>query len=106
MKTTLFALCFLCFTGAAFGQATVAASSSIDSEPQVYDFRSHQGRASQQTMGQEQNLLGASGYSQAHGVIPLWEVATPSRVVPLGDAARLLKKEHATAKKADIVWNN
>jgi hypothetical protein len=106
MKTTFFALCFLCFTGAAFGQASIAATSSIDSQPQVYEFRSHQGRASQQGMGQEQNLLGVAGYSQAHGVIPLWEVITPSRVTPLGDAARLLKKEHATAKKADIVWNN
>jgi hypothetical protein len=106
MKTTLFAFCFLCFTGAAFGQATAATTSSIDSEPQVYEFRSHQGRASQQGMGQEQNLLGVAGYTQAHGVIPLWEVATPSHVMPLGDAARLLKKEHATAKKADTVWNN
>jgi len=105
MKTTLLALCFVCFTGAAFGQATVA-NSSIDSEPQVYAFRNHQGHASQQVMGQEQNLLGASGYSQAHGVIPLGEVATPSGVMPLGDAARLLKKEHAMAKKADILWNN
>jgi|ERR1700674_1819434 hypothetical protein len=105
MKTTLFALCFVCFTGAAFGQAAVA-NSSIDSEPQVYAFRIHQGHASQQAMGQEQNLLGASGYSQAHGVIPLGEVATPSRVMPLGDAARLLKKEHAMAKKTDILWNN
>src|ERR1700730_15828592 len=101
MKTTLFALCFFCFTGAAFGQVTAAATSSIDSEPQVYVFRSHQGLASQQAMRQEQNLLGAAGYSQAVGVIPLWEVETPSRVTPLGDAARVLKKEHATAKKAD-----
>ena len=43
---------------------------------------------------------------QAHGVRPLWEVAKPSEPVPLGDAARLLRKEHAAAKKADIVWNN
>jgi len=33
-------------------------------------------------------------------------VAIPSHVVPLGDSARMLRKEHAGAKKADIVWNN
>ena len=43
---------------------------------------------------------------QAHGVRPLWEVATPAYVVPLGDSARMLKKEHMSAKKAEIVWNN
>ncbi len=72
----------------------------------VYDFRSHAGHASQQSMGQEQNLFTTSGNVQAHGVRPLWEVAKPSYTMPLGDAARLLRKEHATAKKADIVWNN
>jgi hypothetical protein len=106
MKNTFFALCFLCFSGAAFGQAMGAAASSIDSEPQVYEFRTHQGFATVQTMAEQRNILGASGYTQAHGVIPLREVATPSRVMPLGDAARLLKKEHTTAKKAEIVWNN
>jgi len=43
---------------------------------------------------------------QAHGVRPLWEVATPAYVVPLGDSARMLKKEHLDAKKAVVVWTN
>jgi hypothetical protein len=105
MKTTVFALCFLCATAAAFGQS-VAGGSALSSEPVIVEFVSHPGHAFQQTMGSEQNLLGQSANVQAHGVRPLWEVATPSYVVPLGDSARLLKKEHATAKKADIVWTN
>jgi hypothetical protein len=43
---------------------------------------------------------------QAHGVRPLWEVAQPAYVTPLGDSARLLRQEHMSAKKAEIVWTN
>jgi hypothetical protein len=57
-------------------------------------------------MGQEQNLLIGSGNAQAHGVRPLWEVYVSSQAMPLGDAARLLRKEHSSAKKADVVWEN
>ncbi len=103
MKTMLFVLCFFCAT-AAFGQ-TVGAG-AVSAEPVITEFRSHAGRASQQPMGTEQNLLGQSGFTSAHGERPLWEVATPSQVTPLGDSARVLKKAHEAAKKADIVWNN
>jgi len=54
----------------------------------------------------QQNLLGSSGQTRAHGQRPLWEVATPAYVTPLGDSARALKEEHKSAKKADIVWNS
>lgn len=57
-------------------------------------------------MGQAQDIMEQSINVQAHGVRPLWEVATPAYIVPLGDSARLLKKEHMFAKKAEIVWNN
>jgi hypothetical protein len=105
MKTTVFVLCFLCATAAAFGQS-VGGGSALSAEPVIVQFVSHPGRAYQQAMGPEQNLLGQTANVQAHGVRPLWEVAAPSYVVPLGDSARLLKQEHATAKKADIVWTN
>jgi hypothetical protein len=104
MKTTLFVLCFFC-AAAAFGQ-TVGTGSLLNSEPVIAQFCSHPARASQQPMGMEQNLLGQSGLTYAHGERPLWEVASPSQVTPLGDSARVLKRAHETAKKADIVWHN
>jgi hypothetical protein len=56
--------------------------------------------------GTEQNLLITSAYTYARGVRPLWEFAPASMEVPLGDMARLLKKEHASAKKSETVWVN
>ncbi len=106
MKTTLCVFCILCFAGAAFGQAGGAVGSGISAEPIVYEFQSHPGRALQQGMGQHQDIMEQSLNVQAHGVRPLWEVATPAYVTPLGDSARMLKQEHASAKKAEIVWNN
>jgi mRNA degradation ribonuclease J1/J2 len=104
MKTTLFVLC-LFFATAAFGQAS-AGTGALSNEPVVIEFTSHPAHAFQQAMGQEQNLLHQSGNVQAHGVRPLWEVAMPSHVVPLGDSARMLRKEHEMVKKADITWTN
>ena len=106
MKTTLCALGILCFAGMAFGQAGSATASGISAEPVVYEFQSHVGHASQQGMGQPQDIMEQSIHVQAHGVRPLWEVATLAHVVPLADSARLLRKEHLSAKKAEIVWNN
>jgi hypothetical protein len=103
MKTSLFVLFFLCAT-AAFGQSV----SFLNAEPQPLAFPSHPQHASRQPMGLEQNLLGdgAYGYTYARGERPLWDVVSESNAVPLGDVARVFKKEHATAKKADIVWTN
>jgi hypothetical protein len=39
-------------------------------------------------------------------VRPLWELAPVKVETPLGDSARMLKKQHANARKADIVWEN
>ena len=98
MKTTLFALLFLCAT-AAFGQN---AGSSISNEPQPIQMPSHQQRASQHAMQSEESLLISSyGDTSARGERPLWEVgAKPPAEVPLGDVARLQRNEHATVKKA------
>jgi hypothetical protein len=103
MKTGLLALCFLCGT-AAFGQS--AGGTALSNDVQVLEFPSHAVRAAAQPMAQEQNLLGQTGYFYAQGERPLWEVQPLSQSVPLGDIARMLKKEHATAKKADIVRND
>jgi hypothetical protein len=103
IKTSLLVLFFLCAT-AAFGQSV----SFLNAEPQPLAFPSHPQHASRQPMGLEQNLLGdgAYGYTYARGERPLWDVVSESNAVPLGDVARVFKKEHATAKKADIVWTN
>jgi len=57
-------------------------------------------------MAREQNLLNDNGLTFAHGERPLWEVAQTKKVVPLGDIARELRKEHESAPKAEIVWEN
>jgi hypothetical protein len=105
MKITLCVLGILGFAGMAFGQAATT-TSGLSAEPVVYEFRSHIEHASQPGMGQVHDIMEQSGNVQAHGVRPLWEVATPAYVVPLGDSARMLRKEHSLAKKAEIVWNN
>ncbi len=105
MKTTLVALCFLCAT-AALGQS-VAGGSALSGQPRVHEFAGHTEHASQQAMAHEHSLLGTSGFAYAHGERPLWEVAVPMpQGLPLGDAARALRQEHAAAKKAEIVWAN
>jgi hypothetical protein len=104
MKTILFAICFLGAT-AAFGQATGNAA-LLNNEPVVIEFASHAGHAAQQPMGTEQNLLGQSGFTHARGERPLWEVEKLAPVTPLGTSARILKQEHETAKKAEVVWSN
>jgi hypothetical protein len=66
----------------------------------------HPERAYQQSMASEQVLLEQTAYVSGKGERPLWEVAPMWHAVPLGDVARALKKERATAKKAEIVWEN
>jgi hypothetical protein len=98
MKTTLFALLFLCAT-AAFGQSVGAA---VSNEPQPIQMPSHEQHASQQALQAEQSLLITSySNSSARGERPLWEAgAKPPAEVPLGDVARRLRNQHATARKA------
>lgn len=100
MKTALFVMCLLCAT-AALGQSTAAPSL------QALPFSSHPQAASPQPMAQEHSLLeGVGSVTVAHGERPLWEVAPVIHEIPLGDAARAQKKEHANVKKAKVVWEN
>jgi hypothetical protein len=97
MKTTLFALCFLCAT-AAFGQNAPVASSN----PAPTEFFEHVQHASPHGMGTESTLLNDSVYSYAAGERPLSDFATnavSNDDRPLGDIARELRKKHATATK-------
>jgi hypothetical protein len=104
MKITLVLFCFLCAT-AAFGQAALGGS-ALSSEPSMLQMPTHPARARQQPMGEPQTILVNSTVVSAHGERPLWEVAPKKHEVPLGDVARMFRKEHATAKKAVIVWDN
>lgn len=104
MKTTFFVVCFLCAT-AALGQTTFGGS-TLSSEPHVFQMAGHQEHASQRSVAQEQDLLEKSHLIYAQGERPLWEVASKSYPMPLGDVARLLRKEHETARKATRVWEN
>jgi len=104
MKTALLAFCFLCTT-AALGQS-VAGSLNGPVMNSAVQMTGHSQHASVQPMAREQSLLeGSSGVYTAHGERPLWEVAPPEPpALPLGDIARMLKKEHETAKKAQFVY--
>jgi hypothetical protein len=99
MKTTIFALCFLCAT-AAFGQGY------LNGESHPTEFPSHVEHASQQGMAQSQNVMEQSSSFHGQGQRPLWEVQPAARTIPLGDIARAVRKEHAAAKKSTIVWEN
>jgi hypothetical protein len=105
MKITFCVLGILCFAGMAFGQAATTAN-GLSAEPIIYEFQTHVGHAAQQGMGQAQDIMETSINVQAHGVRPLWEVAKPAYVAPLADSARMLRQEHMSAKKAEIVWTN
>jgi len=98
MKTTILLLCLLCAT-AAFGQYAVGYAPMQS----TFHIPDHPTRAFAQPMLLEQNLLGINSFTSAQGEMPLWEAPFQSHEVPLGDVARALRKEHATAKKARLV---
>jgi len=100
MKTTLFALFLLC-ASAALGQSVGA--SVLNNEPVIVQVPSHQARATQHPLAEERSILFTSTATYARGERPLWEVAKPAPEVPLGDVARMLRQQHATAKKAVMV---
>src|SRR5690348_3129176 len=104
MKTLCVVLLFLGAT-AAFGQSSVGVG-AVASEPWISELSSHTQRAAQTPMATQESLLENSEYVFARGERPLWEVGTLPRTVPLGDSARVLRKEHETAKKAEIIWQN
>ena len=101
MKTIFFALCLLCAT-AALGQATGPAP--LNSSLQFSGHADHAGPAS---MALEQNLRGgSSSVTVGQGEQPVGEVVPWKYEMPLGDAARIQRKEHAADKKAQVSWEN
>jgi uncharacterized MAPEG superfamily protein len=104
MKIAFLAFALLCAT-AAFGQ-TGQSASALSNQAQPLQMQDHPEHASQRAMASEQSLFNSSETVMAHGERPLWEVAEPKAETPLGDSARMLRKEHAGVKKAKCVWHN
>lgn len=103
MKTTLFLLCLLCLfcTSAAFGQRIA----SVSSEPQAYQFPTHEAHASYTPMTQEKSVLGGGNYTTAQGERPASDFPQAEQV-SLGAYAREIREQHAQLKKARVVWVN
>lgn len=101
MKTALFLVCFLAAT-AALGQVSGGTGGAVMSS--TVQMASHAQHATQTPLAAEQNLLEHSNFYYAQGERPLWEVQPPSTVrpVPLGDIARMYRKDHELVKKAEI----
>jgi hypothetical protein len=101
MKITLFLVfCLVCVTGA------FAQSGSVAYMVSTYVAPEHPMHAAPAPLSQGQSLFTGSGVTIAQGELPLWEVAPKTKEIPLGDRAREERKEHATAKKARVVWEN
>jgi hypothetical protein len=104
MKTALLIASLLCATTAL--AQTIGVSMGGPSMTAPFQMLYHDQHASPHAMAEEHSLLEGSGSVYiAHGEIPLWEVAPPDPpYVPLGDTARLLRKQHETARKASVVF--
>ena len=102
-RASLIAL-WLLFATAAFGQSS--AGSVLTAEPQVFRPPDHSQRAAQMPMGQPQTLLESNSSFFVEGERPLWEVQPAKREVPLGDIARMYKRDHELLKKAEFVKND
>lgn len=103
MKKILFVLC-LALTTAAVAQNNLGAN-TLNSQVQSYNFPSHPQHAAYAPMSQEQNIRASAGYSSAQGERPASDFAQPESV-SLGIAARELREQHASAKKAHVIWIN
>ena len=103
MKTTLFALLFLCASGAAFGQTASVLSNNPQQIVMPDDRPQH---AAEHSMATEASLLSSGTISWAKGEVPLAELGSPIYHTPLGDIARACRKEHATVPKAAKVTEN
>ncbi len=93
------------FAMSAFAQTAVPVL-TWNGEPTMLTMPEHTHHASQTPMAEEKSILEHSDSVAAHGERPLWEVMQAAPFVCLGDAARDFKQEHATSRKASVVWVN
>jgi hypothetical protein len=101
MKMML-ALAVLLFATAAFTQTAPVLYG--DAHPVA--LPSHPEHASVHAMATPTYILGGGGVEFARGVRPLWQVAGERDEMPLGDVARLLRKEREQKKKAEKVFSD
>lgn len=100
MKLSFILLCLLCAT-AAFGQTAAVLPNNVQ-PVQMVDHPQH---ASQHEMATPQDILEHSDYTYAKGERPLSEFGmSPTQPTPLGDVARAYRKEHASAPKAEFIF--
>ncbi|MGA2965120.1 MAG: hypothetical protein ABSD64_02840 [Terriglobales bacterium] len=100
MKKIMFVL-FLLSVTVAFAQVP----SANGGQPQIYQFPSHDEHASYTPISQGQSISGPSNFAVAQGERPVWDFPQVA-AVPLGTAARELRKQHAEVKKSSVVWIN
>jgi hypothetical protein len=103
MKKTLFVLCLLS-SAAAFAQS-YGGGYSINTQPVIFEAPSHPAHASYTAMSAEQTVLSNTSYTSAQGERPFSDFPQVEPV-PLGTAARELKKQRADVKKSRVVWIN
>jgi hypothetical protein len=102
MKTSLLVLLCL-FGSAAFAQV---GGGALSAEPQIFEITGHVQHADFRPMAVPGELRMTAPMVAARGERPLWEVAPHKQEIPLGDVARYLRKQHETAKKSEILWEN
>jgi hypothetical protein len=93
MKTITCTLFFLCATTVAFSQN----ASVLTNEVQPIRIDGHVQHASEHPMALESSLLSSGSYSYAKGEVPLADLASPIYETPLGDVARVNRKERAAS---------
>lgn len=104
MKTAVLVLCVFCAV-VTWGQA-IGGGAVLNNQPQVLRMGGHSEHASAQNLGREQSLLPKTGFAYGKGERPLWEVGTLPTSIPMGDVARMLRKQHDSAPKAVVIWEN
>ncbi|HKW16946.1 MAG TPA: hypothetical protein VJO35_05510 [Terriglobales bacterium] len=106
MRNLLF-VCVVCAfcAGSAFGQSGLVGN-VMSAQPQMFTMPEHPQHASQTGLAEEKSLLEQTQVTWGHGERPLWELMPPPAFVSLGAIARAYREQHATAKRASIVWKN
>jgi hypothetical protein len=100
----LCAVCAFCSAGA-FGQSAFGGG-AMSAQPVIFTIADHPQHASQTGMAPEQSILEHSESVSAHGERPLWECMPEEQFVSLGAIAREYREQHASNKKASVVWKN
>jgi hypothetical protein len=102
MKTMIVLLLVISATGA-FAQSY---GTVLNGDPVIFRIPGHPEHASMQEMAAPHYIVHATNGTVGFGVQPLWEFPVVSESVSLGEAARELRKQHATAKKAEKVLSD